>query len=69
MAKKTPRVGRPAKTPGAAKPPVIPSATSGTIRERAGADEPWNPTGKVTPAPKPKPPGAKSGKAADGTRG
>lgn len=49
MASKTPHVGRPARTPGKATPPKLPSATSGSIRQRAGADKPWNPTGKATP--------------------
>jgi hypothetical protein len=50
VGKKTPHVPRPARTPGAAKPPVIPGATSGTIRQRAHADGTWNATGKAAPS-------------------
>lgn len=49
---KTPHVGRPAKLPASATPAKIPGATKGSIRQRAKADEPWNPTGKATPPPK-----------------
>ena len=52
MASKTPHVGRPARIPGAKTPPRVAAATSGSVRQRARADEPWNPTGKAAPPPK-----------------
>jgi hypothetical protein len=52
-AKPMPRAGRPARTAGTAQPPRTPGATEGQgkMRERGGAEEPYNPLGRVNGPP------------------
>lgn len=57
MAKAMPRAGRAPRTPGAVRPPLTPGKTSGSIRSRTDADQPFNPTGRATPWPQPEPQG------------
>ena len=60
MAKKMPAAGRPAKASGSKRAPVKKGITSGSARQRASLDVPWNPLGAVNgpdggtgkPAPK-----------------
>jgi hypothetical protein len=51
-AKKMPKAGRAARTSAKKVPVRKPGVLKGSIRQRAGADKPFNPTGHVTPAPK-----------------
>lgn len=50
--KNMPAAGRPAKVPGNQTPQRPHGALSGSVRQRAGVDKPWDPTGKATPMPK-----------------
>ena len=47
MAKKMPAAGRPAKASGSRPAPVKKGVTSGSARQRASLDVPWNPLGAI----------------------
>lgn len=47
-AKRISKAGRAARTAGTAKPPVVKGQTSGSMRQRAQADKPFNPSGQAT---------------------
>jgi hypothetical protein len=47
VAKKMPAAGRPAKASGSKPAPVRKGLTSGSARQRASLDVPWNPLGAV----------------------
>ena len=47
MAKKMPAAGRPARASGSKPAPTKKGKTSGSVRNRAQLDVPWNPLGAV----------------------
>lgn len=47
MAKKMPAAGRPARASGKKPAPTRKGKTSGSVRNRAQLDVPWNPLGAV----------------------
>jgi len=47
MAKKMPAAGRPARASGKKPAPTKKGKTSGSVRNRAQLDVPWNPLGAV----------------------